>query len=140
MARACEQRLLTAGLPASIERAEDVPADGPGAALAVWTRGAWFGADRAGARGRRAEAIGDWVAARLIEELSGDATVDRHLADMVVPFAALAVGESAWRSPAPTEHLETNLWLVEHFGAGSLLDGSGATVRGIALAPARQEG
>jgi RNA 3'-terminal phosphate cyclase (ATP) len=135
MARACEERLCAAGLESEIARREDERGGGPGAALAVWTSGAWFGADRAGARRRRAEAIGKWVAARLLEELASEATVDRHLADMLVPFAALAAGDSVWRTSTRTDHLETSLWLVEPFGARARLEGTSVSVRGIAREP-----
>jgi RNA 3'-terminal phosphate cyclase (ATP) len=135
MARACEAGLASAGLRARIARAEDDSAASPGAALAVWTRGPWFGADQAGARGRSAEAIGAAVASRLLEDLSGDATVDRHLADMLVLFAALAGGESSYRVPMRSEHLDTNLWLVERFGARATCEGSRVSVRGIGRAP-----
>ena len=135
MARACERRLAAAGRPGHIERVDDAQALGPGAALAVWACNAPFGADRAGARGRSAEAIGAWVAERLVEDLAGDATVDRHLADMLILFAALAEGESAYRVPLLTEHVHTGLWLVERFGATAALDGRLVTIRGIAPDP-----
>jgi RNA 3'-terminal phosphate cyclase (ATP) len=137
MAAACERRLAAAGRPGHLERRDDTDAPGPGAALAVWTRDTPFGADRAGARGRGAEAIGAAVAAQLVEDLSGDATVDRHLADMLVLFAALAEGESVWRVPQRTEHLEAGLWLAARFGAVTALEGSLVRVRGIGLAPRR---
>jgi RNA 3'-terminal phosphate cyclase (ATP) len=137
MADACERRLAAAGRPGHLERVDDSLALGPGAALAVWTRGAPFGADRAGAIGRSAEAIGATVAAQLAEDLSGDATVDRHLADMLILFAALAAGESAWRVPLRTEHVDAGLWLSARFGAVTALDGSLVRVRGIGLEPGR---
>jgi RNA 3'-terminal phosphate cyclase (ATP) len=119
MALACEARLASAGLAAAIERVEDDAAAHPGASLAVWattSTGCRLGADRAGAPRRSSEAIGRFVADQILADLAAHATVDRHLADQLVCFAALARGASRWRSPATTDHLRTNLALVERFG------------------------
>ena len=137
MAATCEAALAGVGLATEIERVDDATALHPGAGLAVWTEsatGARFGADRAGARGRSAESIGAFVAAQLLEDLAGDATTDRHLADQLVPFAALASGTSRWRVPRETEHVAANLWLAERFGAqgkraGPLVEVTGLGVR-----------
>ncbi|MBU2499229.1 MAG: RNA 3'-terminal phosphate cyclase, partial [Proteobacteria bacterium] len=87
-----------------------------GACLALWARsnkGCLIGADMAGARGRTAEYIGIRTAENLLEDLQRGATVDRHLADQIIPFAALAEGWSSYLIPAMTEHVETRLWLME---------------------------
>jgi RNA 3'-terminal phosphate cyclase (ATP) len=137
MAQACEDRLASAGLGARVERIEDTASSGTGAALAVWTtgRGVPFGADRAGARRRSSEAIGRWVADRLLEDLASGGTVDRHLADMLVIFASLAAGTSRYTAPLVTPHLETNIHLVEQFGASTSLDGTQVSVRGTGRVP-----
>ena len=136
MARTCEERLAAAGLPCRIERVADATAPQPGASLAVWAEtatGCRLGADRAGARGRSSEAIGRFVARALLEDLSSGASVDRHAADQLVPFAALAGGASRWRAPRASEHLAANLWLAERFGATTRRDGLLVEVRGPAL-------
>ena len=138
MAESCEARLAGAGLAARIERVNDTTARHAGAALTVWcasASGARLGADRAGARGRSSESIGRRVAGFLLEDLASGASVDRHLADQLVPFAALATGVSRWRAPAPSEHLLANLWLAERFGARARCDGSLVEVSGLAVAP-----
>lgn len=92
------------------------PSIQPGAALAVWAQtdaGCLIGADMAGARGRTAEFIGKQTALNLLADLDSGASVDRHLADQVIPFAALAEGTSTFRIPSVTEHVEARLWLVE---------------------------
>ncbi len=94
-----------------------------------------MGADRAGARGRTAESIGSWVAERLLEDLESHATVDRHLADMLPIFAGLAEGTSRYRAPLVSAHLETNLRLVERFGASTSLEGTSVTIHGIGRIP-----
>jgi RNA 3'-terminal phosphate cyclase (ATP) len=120
MARTCEEHLAESGLSATIERINDTEALHAGASLAVWgesSTGCLLGADRCGAPGRSSEAIGRFVAAALLADLSPGATVDRHLADQLVLFAALAEGTSRYLVPHPTEHLASNLWLASQFGA-----------------------
>jgi len=39
--------------------------------------------------------------------------VDAHLADMLVPYVALADGESTYLTRTITEHLDTNIWLTQ---------------------------
>jgi RNA 3'-terminal phosphate cyclase (ATP) len=134
MARVCEQRLAEAGLPCRIERVSDTTAVHAGASLAVWAEsatGCVLGADRAGALRRSSEAIGRFVAARLLEDLSTGATVDRHVADQLVLFAALADGTSRYVVPRQTEHLESNVWLAEQFGARGECHECEVTIEGL---------
>jgi RNA 3'-terminal phosphate cyclase (ATP) len=68
----------------------------------------------------------------LLADLGSGATVDRHLADQVIPFAALAKGMSTFRIPSMTEHVEARLWLVERIlGARSGIQGNLLTLEGI---------
>jgi RNA 3'-terminal phosphate cyclase (ATP) len=138
MAAACERTLAAPGLASAIERIEDETASGPGAGLAVWAEtstGCRLGADCAGAPRRSAEAIGRRVARDLLEDLGSGASVDRHLADQLVLFAALARGTTRFRPPADTEHLRTNLWLAERFGARSRREGALVEITGLGLRP-----
>jgi RNA 3'-terminal phosphate cyclase (ATP) len=138
MAHACEQRLAEHGVAAVIERVDDTSALGAGAGLAVWAetvRGCRLGADRAGAPRRSSEAIGRHVARTLLEDLASGASVDRHLADQLVLFAALARGTTRYRVPADSEHLRTNLWLADRFGARTRRTGSHVEVEGLGLRP-----
>jgi RNA 3'-terminal phosphate cyclase len=43
-----------------------------------------------------------------VEDLHTGATLDRYAADQVIPFAALAAGESRCRIPQITEPMESN--------------------------------
>lgn len=134
MARVCEQRLAEAGLSCQIERVSDTTAVHAGASLAVWAEsatGCVLGVDRAGALRRSSEAIGRFVATALLEDLATGATVDRHGADQVVLFAALASGTSRYLVPRLTEHLESNLWLAEQFGAWGECHGREVTIKGL---------
>lgn len=106
------------GYRADIEICYDTSALQPGAAFAAFAdlaSGSRLGADRAGAPGRRAEAIGRQVAAELIGELRAGASVDRFAADQMILFAALAAGESRFRTSQITEHVHTSAWLAKEF-------------------------
>lgn len=138
MAAACERRLAAAGLDCRITRVDDTAALHPGASLAAWAEsstGCLFGADRAGAPRRSSEAIGRTVSRHLLEDLRSGATSDRHLADQLVLFAALASGTTRYRAPARTDHLLTNLWLVRQFGVRARLKQHQVEIEGLALQP-----
>jgi RNA 3'-terminal phosphate cyclase (ATP) len=143
MARACERFLKKRGYHPEIEVIHDSlespaferPSSQAGAALAVWAttdKGCPVGSDMAGARGRTAEFIGENTARMLIEDLDSGAALDRHLADQVIPFSALAEGRSVFLVPEITEHVEARLWLAEKiFHARTEVQGNRITVHGI---------
>jgi RNA 3'-terminal phosphate cyclase (ATP) len=143
MAKECHKRLKAKRYDARIEIVYDGKA-GPafkkvsiqaGAALAIWaetTTGCLIGSDMAGEPRRTAEFIGKQVARKLIEDLETGATVDRHLADQLIPFCALADGVSEYLIPRMTEHVETRLWLVEKIlGAKTEVRNNCLRVKGI---------
>jgi RNA 3'-terminal phosphate cyclase (ATP) len=136
MARTCAEHLGRAGLAATIERVADTAALHAGASLAVWAEsstGCIMGADRAGARGRSSEAIGQFVAEALLADLACGATVDRHMADQLVLFAALGDGTSRYLVPYQTDHLASNLWLALQFGAQAALQGQQVRIEGLSF-------
>ena len=139
MAEACSKVLHQAGYSSQIEIAYDDTALQAGAALAAFARtdtGCILGSDRAGAPGRRSESIGRYVASNLLGDLAAGATVDRFLADQVIIFAALAEGKSEFVIPQITEHVDTNLWLVNKIlGAKSEISGATVRVHGIGFKP-----
>jgi len=112
----CNEVLESNGYSAQIEIIHDTLALQRGAALAIYVKtssGCIIGADRAGRPRRTSEDIGKYVARSLVEDLGSGATVDRYSADQLIFYAALADGVSQYRIPGLTEHVETNLWLVE---------------------------
>jgi RNA 3'-terminal phosphate cyclase (ATP) len=136
MAVVCEERLRGTGLSCAIERVYDTTAAHGGACLAAWTEtstGCRFGADRAGRFRRTSEAIGEYVAATLLDDLGSGGTVDRCLADQLVLFSALASGTSTYVVPRTTRHLESNLWLAGLFGARSVNDDRRVSIDGLGL-------
>jgi RNA 3'-terminal phosphate cyclase (ATP) len=118
MAETAKHAFSTAGYHADVQVLYDDSALQAGACLAVFadlSGGARIGSDRAGAQRRSSEAIGKYVASQLLEDLRTGATLDRHGSDQVIPFAALAAGESRFRIPRVTEHIESNAWLSREF-------------------------
>jgi len=75
--------------------------------------GVIFGADAIGELRKTSETVGREAAEKLYAEISAEPTVDVHLADMLVPYVALAEGRSAYLTRTISEHLETNIWLAE---------------------------
>lgn len=135
MAEAAQDVLARAGYHASIESQYETSAPQPGAALAVFADladGSRLGADMAGAPGRRSETIGRQVARQLLDEIKAEATLDRHAADQVIPFAVLAQGQTRFRVAAVTEHMESNAWLAREFlGAEIDIQGNLLSLTGV---------
>ena len=85
---------------AEIEEIYDESSLQEGAALAIYAEmssGSKIGSDRAGQPGRSSESIG------------------RYVADQLIIYAGLAEGTTRYLVPSITEHVETNLWLIEKF-------------------------
>lgn len=134
MAEECQRVLAREGYRASIDVQYDDTALQAGASLAIWAEtdiACRFGADMAGKRGRSSEEIGRHVAHALLEDLKTGATVDRYLADQLIIYAALAQGTTEYLIPRFTEHVDSNLWLVEKFGARTSVEDNRLHIEGI---------
>ncbi|NPB04914.1 MAG: RNA 3'-terminal phosphate cyclase [Aquificae bacterium] len=91
-------------------------ADSIGTSVTVWLtddKGNVLGADSLGKKGKPAEEVGREAAQKLVEDFERGATVDRHLADHLVPLMALVGG--AVRVPEVTSHLRTNVEVAKLF-------------------------
>ncbi|MGY5874326.1 MAG: RNA 3'-terminal phosphate cyclase [Candidatus Thorarchaeota archaeon] len=89
---------------------------GPGSGIVLWAEsdnGMRIGADQLGKRGKRAEEVGADAAQQLVRELATKYAVDSHLGDMLVPYLAMAKGESEIGLTEVTSHLQTNLWVTK---------------------------
>lgn len=134
-------RSIAAGLPGVAERqslaalsgimglgtppkltSSPVAADGKGSAVTAWIEdeyGNRLAADRLGHPRTSAESVGKICGDNLVEDWRTGATVDRHLADHLVPWVALGAG--AVRIPQESLHLRTNAWLCnEVLGANTV--------------------
>jgi RNA 3'-terminal phosphate cyclase (ATP) len=87
-----------------------------GSSLVLWaktTMGAIVGGDAIGEVRKSSEAVGKEAAENLLKETETKATVDVHLADMLLPYVALARGSSTYLTREITDHIDTNIWLTE---------------------------
>jgi len=87
-----------------------------GSSLVLWTKSntnALLGGDAIGELRKPSEVVGREAAENLFREIESEATVDIHLADMLVPYVSLADGNSAYLTRSMTDHLDTNIWLAE---------------------------
>jgi RNA 3'-phosphate cyclase len=87
-----------------------------GSSLVLWAEtntNVILGADAIGELRKTSETVGKEAAEKLIAEISTKPTVDVHLADMLIPYVALAKGRSVYLARTMSDHLETNIWLAE---------------------------
>ncbi|MFH1349531.1 MAG: RNA 3'-terminal phosphate cyclase [Pseudomonadota bacterium] len=143
MAGECRRTLKDRGYDSRVEIYYDTketpvyrrPAIQAGASLTIWARtdtACLLGSDKVGAPKRTAEWIGRETVKNLFEDLDSGATVDIHVADQLIPFAALAGGWSTYRVSKITEHIESRLWLVEKIlGAKTEVKGKWIRIKGI---------
>ncbi len=116
-AKAAEDYLSQRGYNATIEVIDDQ--SNPfqkGSSIVLWAEtdtGVIIGADAIGELRKMSEAVGEEAAEKLLTELTVEPTVDVYLADMLIPYMALAQGKSAFLVRAISEHIETNIWLME---------------------------
>ena len=72
-----------------------------------------LGASALGERGKPAEKVGEECASELLKEIKSEATVDKHLADQLIPFLGLFGG--SFITSEITNHTKTNIWVTEKF-------------------------
>lgn len=89
-------------------------APGSGIALAAkFANGQVLGADGIGERGKPAERVGEEAANNLLAELHSNASVDRHMGDILIPYMAVAEGCSEIHLSKITTHTITNIKVAE---------------------------
>jgi RNA 3'-phosphate cyclase len=77
-----------------------------------------IGADNLGKLGKRAEDVGKETALGLLKEEKSGACLDKHSADQILPYLALAEGKSEVSVSEITNHCKTNMWVIEKFFEG----------------------
>jgi RNA 3'-phosphate cyclase len=104
-------------MTAEITILPDPPSKGPGSFLflVMESEGALAGFSSLGRRGKRAEEVAGEAVSALKDYLEAEGCVDPHLADQLIPFMVMAKGNSAFTTTRITEHLLTNLWVIQHF-------------------------
>jgi RNA 3'-terminal phosphate cyclase (ATP) len=104
-------------MTAEITILPDPPSRGPGSflLLVAESEGALAGFSSLGRRGKRAEEVAGEAVNALKEYLEAEGCLDPYLADQLIPFMVMAKGNSAFTTTRITEHLLTNLWVIQHF-------------------------
>jgi RNA 3'-phosphate cyclase len=116
-AKAASDLLMAKGYNVNIEVLDDT--SNPlqkGSSIVLWAEtnaGVVLGADAIGELRKPSEAVGTEAAEKLLAEIQAKPTVDTHLADMLIPYIALAEGKSTYLTRTCSEHLEANTWLAE---------------------------
>jgi RNA 3'-phosphate cyclase len=102
--------------PAEIE-VKYGPTQSPGSGIDLWAlaKHTVLGANALGARGKQAEEVGAEAAAALLGQVESGAALDEWMGDQILPFLAVTEGESAISVPSITDHLRTNLWVIDQF-------------------------
>ncbi len=101
-------------VPCEVQR-EIWSSSGPGSGVTLWaeTDCLRLGWSSLGRRGKPAEKVGMEAAEGLVNELKKGRGVDRFLGDQLIPFLAFTGGE--FSVAEVTDHLKTNVWVVERF-------------------------
>ncbi len=84
-----------------------------GSGITIW--GGYKGASSLGERGKPAEKVGEEAVNSFIEELNSQSAFDRHLADQVMIFSAVANGKTEYTTSVITKHVESNKYVIESF-------------------------
>jgi len=101
------------------EKAAYYPSQSPGSHICLIAEfeKTKIGTDNLGKLGKRAEEVGKEAALELLKEQKSDACLDKHLADQILPYLALA-GKSEVTVSEITNHCKTNIWVIEKFLEG----------------------
>ena len=96
---------------------EDAPSPGQGTLLfiAAQFEAGTAGFTSLGKKGKKAEIVADDACRELSAFLDSGGAIDRHLADQLLLYMALAEGYSTFITERITEHLLTNIWVIEQF-------------------------
>lgn len=88
---------------------------GSNVCLVAYFQNTVIGTDNLGKLGKRAEDVGKEAALELLKEQKSEACLDKHLADQILPYMALAKGKSKVSVSEITNHCKTNMWVIEKF-------------------------
>ena len=86
-----------------------------------------------GEKGKRAEIVGKECAEKLLKEIESDGAFDRHLADQIMPFSAVASGKTVYTTTEVTKHQISNAYVINRFFDNVRIDGKRIEVDGIGL-------
>lgn len=109
-----ENILRRAGYETEIKE-EVVRSHSAGSAAVLWAEcnNSVIGADALGEIKKSAENVGKEAAEKMIIQLQNGFSLDLHAADQIIPYIALAEGESSITTSEITEHVLTNIAICE---------------------------
>ncbi len=77
-----------------------------------------IGVDNLGKLGKGPEDVGREAALGLLKEQRSEACLDKHSADQILPYLALAGSKGSVSASEITDHCKTNIWVIERFLEG----------------------
>ncbi|MBO8183199.1 MAG: RNA 3'-terminal phosphate cyclase [Archaeoglobus sp.] len=103
-----------------------------GSAITLWN--GFKGGSSLGERGKPAEKVGEEAALEILTELKDDSVVDRHLADQLMVFGAVAEGRTSYTTSEITLHQKSNAYVISRFlGDVVKLEGKRVEIKGCGL-------
>ncbi|MDO8436342.1 MAG: RNA 3'-terminal phosphate cyclase [bacterium] len=105
------------------ERVEYYPTQCPGSQICLIGEfeNTIIGTDNLGKLGERAEDVGKKTALELLNEQKTNSCLDKHLADQILPYMALASGKSQATVSEITNYCKANIWVIEKFLGGKFI-------------------
>ncbi len=102
------------------EKAEYYQTQSPGSQICLIAKfeKTTIGIDNLGKLGKRAEEVGKEAALELLKEEQSGACLDRCSADQILPYLALSNEKSAITISQSTDHILTNIQVIEKFLSG----------------------
>jgi len=97
-----------------------------GSGIVLWN--GYKGSSAFGEKGKRAEVVGLEAAESLYMELKSEAAFDAHLADQIMPFAAMADGRTEYTTSKVTMHQKSNAYVINSF-LGEVVRFEGSRIR-----------
>ncbi len=116
--RVAERQLEGAGI-LRLDRANSKYVDslsvGSSITIAAAYKNCFLGSGSIGKRGKPAEDVGREAAMDLKRQMETGACMDKHMADQILPYIALADRDSRIRVSEITNHCKTNAFVIEKF-------------------------
>lgn len=111
-ASAAQKTLQSKGFDAHIDtQVERYFSTGTG--ITLWC--GYMGGSALGERGKKAEKVGEEAANNLLGELDSEGCFDQFLGDQLMPFAAVASGETTYTTSEITMHQKSNSYVIKEF-------------------------
>jgi RNA 3'-terminal phosphate cyclase (ATP) len=117
-AKAAREFLLEKGIDAKLE-VQTLRGFSTGSGITIWS--GYKGGSALGEKGKRAELVGREAAENFYVEFSNSSAFDSHLADQIMPFAAVARRLTEYTTSKITLHQKSNAYVIEKF-LGEVVD------------------